>query len=98
MTVHYKNLLEMGSLLETNTMIEEEEDKSFDEEKKVEVEDTKVNLRPLTRKEKAGKWGRILLAILILFFFAYDAIWADPYLALHYYKVIKDCCYYHNAN
>ena len=42
---------------------------------------------PDSGKEKAKKWWNIFVSILILFFFVYDAIWADPYLAYRYYEV-----------
>ena len=44
----------------------------------------------LTSKDKASKWGHVLLSFLILAFFIYDAMWADPYLAWRYYQVNRN--------
>ena len=77
----------MGNLLENN----EDVSKICVNLNNVEVANDKSevnkNRKSLSGKEKANKWGHIWLAILLLIFFVYDAIWADPYLAWRYYEV-----------
>jgi hypothetical protein len=104
--VHYKNLLQLSDMLDVNKDTEKnpENDNSFEnyeveENKRVDGHDVneetqslngQEKLGPLSKKDTTVKWCQVLLAIGVLCFFAYDAIWADPYLAWRYYEV--RCC------